>query len=75
MKKLQATNAADVIEDYGRVLLDGKIDGDTRDQLVEFMNRSEKDQPALFKITPPWINSKVRGVLHIMMSMPEYQLA
>jgi uncharacterized protein (DUF1800 family) len=75
LKKLQADDAEEVVDDYARVLLDGAISSDTRGKLIEFMNRNEKDEPAMFKPTPPFINSKVRGVLHIMMSTPEYQLA
>jgi hypothetical protein len=75
MKKFGAQRAADVIQAYARMMLDGDLDQSARADLIEFMNRNEKNEPVLFSPTPEMVNTKVRGMLHLMMSMPEYQLA
>ena len=64
-----------MIDAYARLMLDGQVDSDMRADLLEFMNRNEKNEPAMFSPSPRMVNSKVRGLLHLMMSMPEYQLA
>ena len=66
--------AGDVVEAYARMMLDGQLDPQARASMIEFMNRNEKNEPALFSPNPGMVNSKVRGMLHLMMSMPEYQL-
>ena len=48
---------------------------DAREKLIDYMNRDTKDQPKPFVLRKDMINSKVRDMLHLMMSAPEYQLA
>jgi uncharacterized protein (DUF1800 family) len=74
IKKLGAQKASDVVEAYGRMMLDGQLDPQARASMIEFMNRNEKNEPTLFTPSPGMVNSRVRDMLHLMMSMPEYQL-
>ena len=39
------------------------------------LNRDAKNETKPFKLTADSINTKVRGLMHMMMTMPEYQLA
>jgi uncharacterized protein (DUF1800 family) len=74
IKKLGAQKASDVVEAYARMMLDGQLDPQARASMIEFMNRNEKNEPTLFTPSPGMVNSRVRDMLHLMMSMPEYQL-
>jgi uncharacterized protein (DUF1800 family) len=74
LKQNNIKTAADVIDYYGRLMFDGRLPTEDRAELIEYMNRNERNEPAQFVLNGGTINSKVRGVLHLMMSMPEYQL-
>jgi hypothetical protein len=39
------------------------------------MNRNDKEEPAVFALSDKMFNTKVRGALHLMMAMPEFELA
>ncbi|MGF1633278.1 MAG: DUF1800 domain-containing protein [Phycisphaerae bacterium] len=67
--------AEDVVDHYAALLLDGEIRPDARSKLVDYMNRNEKNEPAPFKPDGNGINNKVRGVIHLMTALPDYQLA
>jgi uncharacterized protein (DUF1800 family) len=75
MKEHHVQTSDDVIDHFALVLLDGKLPADARKLLADYMNRDSKGQVKTFKLSPETLNSKVRGVLHMMMTMPEYQLA
>lgn len=65
----------DVIGHYARLLVDGSMPSDTRAKLLEFMNSGPHGETKPFVFNHQTFNTKVRGILHLMMSMPEYQLA
>jgi len=69
-------NAPEKIIDYfARVLLDGRLAQQERDELVAYMNADKKNGPGKFSLNADSVNAKVRGVLHLLMSTPEFQLA
>ena len=69
-------DSADAVIGYlSTLLLDGQLSGEAREQFLDYMNRDTRNQPKPFKLTADSINSKVRGLMHMMMTMPEYQLA
>lgn len=74
-KEHKLSSADDVLDHFSLVLLDGKLPDDARKQLVEYMNKDSKGTTKPFKLNTDTVNSKVRGVLHMMMTMPEFQLA
>jgi len=74
LKQNKITTAADAIDFYSRLMFDGRLPTQDRAELLEYMNRNERNEPVQFVLNGGTINSKVRGVLHLMMSMPEYQL-
>jgi hypothetical protein len=68
-------SADDVIDHYARVLLDGRISDAARGKFRAYMNMNQKGEAKPFEINGGTINSKIRGVVHLMMATPEYQLA
>ena len=68
-------SADNLIDHFAAVLLDGELPADAREKFLDYMNRDSKNATKQFKMSADMINTKVRGVLHMMMTMPEYQLA
>ncbi len=75
LKEHKINTADEVLDHFSLVLLDGQLRDDARPQLMEYMNTDAKGNRKEFKMSPEMVNSKVRGVLHMMMTMPEFQLA
>ena len=75
LEAAEAHSADDVIEAYARLLLDGRLVADAKEKLLDYMNHDAKDQLKPFVLNDSTINYKVRDMLHMMMSVPEYQLA
>jgi uncharacterized protein (DUF1800 family) len=69
------TTPEEVIGYYSKVLLDDSIEPPQRLKFLVYMDRNEKNEYVQFKLNASTVNSKVRGLIHLMMSMPEYQLA
>jgi uncharacterized protein (DUF1800 family) len=67
-------SADDVIDHFAAVLLDGELPDEAREKFVDYMNLDSKNNEKPFKLSGETINSKVRGLLHMMMTMPEFQL-
>jgi hypothetical protein len=58
--------------------MDGRLPEDARAALVDYMLRDAKNQPVpreKFELSEATFNTKVRGLLHLMMATPEFQLA
>ncbi|MCH8173063.1 MAG: DUF1800 domain-containing protein [Proteobacteria bacterium] len=53
----------DVVRYYTDLLLSGDVDQASREQLIEYLRKAEGDR-----------GSRSRGLIHLIMSMPEYQL-
>lgn len=75
LKPPSIETANDVIDVFGRVLLDGKVPTDTRQQLADFLNHDERGNLRPLTLNASTIDTKVRDMLAMMMSTPEYQLA
>ena len=66
----------DVLELYARVLIDDNMTKEARGKLLDYMNRDKKNEIAeKFQFNNDWINSKVRGLIHLILTMPEAQMA
>jgi hypothetical protein len=74
LKQHNVTSGREFIDFYTQLMFDGKLATDFRGELIEYMNRNERNEPAMFTLNPGMVNTKARDVLHLMMSMPEYQL-
>jgi uncharacterized protein (DUF1800 family) len=75
MKDNRIASSEDVIDHFATLLLDGQLPDEARTALLHYMNLDAKGTTKPFKLTAETVNSKVRGVLHMMMTMPEFQLA
>lgn len=62
--------AEQLVDHYAGLLLDGDIAPEARQALLDYLNA---DGP--FTVTDRAIDQKVRGLVHLAMSLPTYQLA
>jgi uncharacterized protein (DUF1800 family) len=69
-------DGAAVVNVFADVLLDGRVPAPMRAALEQYLTSLDKDKkPVAFKATPQALDEKVRGVVRLMLSSPEYQLA
>jgi uncharacterized protein (DUF1800 family) len=65
-----------VVTVFADALLDGRVPTPMRVALEEYLKGLDKDKkPVPFKATPQALDEKVRGVVRLILSSPEYQLA
>ena len=64
-----------VVNAFAEVLLDGEIDGATRGRMLDYLTRGTDNRPAEFKLDGRGVNDKVRGMVQLLASAPQYQLA
>jgi uncharacterized protein (DUF1800 family) len=62
--------AEQVVDHYASLLLDGRLDAIARAKLVQYLSAGKP-----FHLAPETIENQIRGVAHLMMCTPEYQLA
>jgi hypothetical protein len=67
--------ADDVLDHFSLLLLDGGLPEDARSQLAEYLNHDAKGKVQPFKLSNETVSYRVRPVIHMMMTMPEFQLA
>jgi uncharacterized protein (DUF1800 family) len=75
LKKHDLKTPDDIIDHFTRLYLDGKISPEAKAKLVQYVKNDPSKNPKPFALTPDTVNTKIRGILHIIMSMPEFQLA
>lgn len=75
VKHHKIKTAEEAVDQYLRLLLDGQVAVALRDKLIEYLKSDGKTEIKDFKLDAAIINTKIRGLLHLMMSTPEYQLA
>jgi hypothetical protein len=73
--KRNLVTAEQIIDHFANLLLDGRLQPKVREDMVKYMAFVEPNKFAEFKLKDEKFNDKVRGLLHLMMSTPEYQLA
>jgi uncharacterized protein (DUF1800 family) len=72
----KGADAAAVLDAFADALLDGRVEPRTRAALEQYLaGRDKQGQPVPFKATPQALDEKVRGVVRLILSSPEYQLA
>jgi hypothetical protein len=64
----------DIVDHFLRLLLDGRISNAEREKFVQFMRNSPDGKAKPFVFNPQTVNVKVRDLVHLVMSTPEYQL-
>ena len=66
--------AEQLVDHFVALLLDGAITAAQRDALLAYLRRDDKGQTTTFALDPKTLDSKVRGLVHLIAAMPEYQL-
>ncbi|HEY7119821.1 MAG TPA: DUF1800 domain-containing protein [Tepidisphaeraceae bacterium] len=67
--------AEQVVDHLLAVLLDGELAPYSRARLIDYLKQDENGKPSPFKLTAEHFANRVRGVAHLTMCTPEYQLA
>jgi hypothetical protein len=60
--------AEKIVDHFASVLLDGQVEPGPRKKLIAYLGGTK------FKLTRESVEEKVRGVAHLTMCTPEYQL-
>ncbi|MEZ5963627.1 MAG: DUF1800 domain-containing protein [Planctomycetota bacterium] len=68
------TSATAVVDHYLALLVDGDVPAAVRTALIDFMNRTDAGVVP-FTFTEAKVREKVRGLAHLILSLPEYQMA
>jgi len=63
-----------IIDHFATILLDGQVADDQRQSLIDYMNRDKKNKHGEYKHDWHRVNEKVKGLVHLMTALPEYQL-
>jgi hypothetical protein len=66
------TDAAGLVDHCLQILVDGDVPSSVRAELVQYV----RSGPGAFEtLTPGSLDEKVRGLLHLIMSLPVYQMS
>lgn len=74
-ERLGQKSAEDVVDYYLWNLVQTDVSADTRARLLDYMERWDRQPRKKFVVTPQTLDSKVRGLIHVIMTLPEYQLS
>ena len=70
------TEPRPIVDFYADLMLDGRLPDDRRGRLVDYMMRDDKNEPReKFELNGDSARKKVRGMMHLLMATPAYQLA
>jgi len=75
IQKLGARTPAQIVDGLLDMFVDGDVPRPTRDQLIAYMNRGYSGAPEAFTQDAARVDRTVRGVAHLIMSTPVYQMA
>ncbi len=64
----------DFVDHFGARFLQGDVQMDTRLVLEEYMRRRDDGSPGAFELNPQTVDTKVRGLIHLITLLPAYQL-
>jgi uncharacterized protein (DUF1800 family) len=69
------TTPEQLADEFIGLLLDGNATSDQRAALVAYLRLNDKGQPGTFALDARTLDSKVRGLIHLVASTPTYQLS
>ena len=65
-----------IVDAYAELLLDGHLPDEARGKLIDYMRLGDDNKPTPhWKLDGPRTQKKVRGMIHLMMCTPQFQLA
>jgi hypothetical protein len=65
--------ATQIVDHYLDVLVDGDAPAAVRTALINYMNTNDAG-PDPFQLTEDRVQRKVRGLAHLIMTLPEFQM-
>lgn len=68
------TNAKDVVDYFLDLLVDGDVPESTRQRLIMYVSTSGRSSESKNLSTQDLLDAKLRGLTHLIMSLPTYQL-
>jgi hypothetical protein len=68
------TTPEQLVDHLATLLLDGNIAPAQRNALIAYLSLNDKGQPGTFTLDARTIDSKLRGLVHLVAATPEYQL-
>ena len=75
MDKQGLGNAGQVVDYFLGVLVDGDVSNHTRQKLVSYMSSDIKGNPVTTVPDEQTLDAKLRGLVHLIMTLPTFQLA
>lgn len=69
------TTAEQLVDHLVGLLLDGEIGAAQRAALIAYLRRNDQGRSVTFTLDARTLDSKVRGLVHLIAAMPEYQLS
>lgn len=69
------TTPEQLTDHFVGLLLDGNVTAAQRDALINYLRLNDRGQAATFTLDAKTLDSKVRGLIHLVASTPMYQLA
>lgn len=75
MDKQGLSNAGQVVDYFLGVLVDADVSTQTRQQLVSYMSSDIKGNPVKTVPDEQTLDAKLRGLVHLIMTLPTFQLA
>jgi len=74
IKSKNLTPAEAILDHFAAILLDNNITTEAKSKLIDYMGRNQKNEPGAFEFNANSVKNKVKGVIHLMTTSPEYQL-
>lgn len=68
------TTPEQLVDHVAALLLDGNITAEQRNALLTYLRLDDKGQPATFTLNARTVDAKLRGLVRLVATAPEYQL-
>jgi hypothetical protein len=76
IRRKSLATANQVVDHYLDILVDGDVPASVRQSLYTYMITRNNNQPYVFSVTDPAaVDVKVRGLIHLIMLLPEYSMS
>lgn len=73
VQRANLQSAEEIVDHYLELLVDNDVPSQVRDDLLFYMNNDDNG-PRPFQMTPAMINTKVKGLVRLILSLPEYSI-
>jgi hypothetical protein len=75
LRQRDLTSAEAIVDFFLDLMVDGDVTAAQRQTLLDYLVLNDNGSRAAFQLNEPTITKKVRGLLHLIATMPQYQLA